>query len=116
MITNLIERNEFVVLIEEADEKEQTIEKCYFKDKTIGIAFYGSGSVEFKVSAGNEKEILSNTKGLAVSFGGNNQVEIEQTVSPIILEDGNMSPRNLILSNACNPFYASCWIKSENSD
>ncbi len=82
MIANLIELNEFIGFIEESNEKEQVIEKCYFDNSTIGIAFYGSGSAELKLSAGNKKEILLIKKGLAVSFSGNNRVEIEHKISP----------------------------------
>lgn len=81
MITNLIELNEFLVLIEESDEAELTFSTCYFEKDTIGIAFYGSGEVEFNVSAGKKSETFINRKGTAISFSGNKQTKFVHKIS-----------------------------------
>ena len=81
MITNLIELSEFIVLIEESDEPELTFSTCYFEKDTVGIAFYGSGEVEFDVSAYNKSETLLYKKGTAISFSGNNRTKFQHKIS-----------------------------------
>jgi AraC family transcriptional activator of pyochelin receptor len=58
MITNLIELNEFVVLIEESNEQEPTFSTCYFEKDTVGIAFYGSGRVEIEMSVDTKSKTV----------------------------------------------------------
>lgn len=82
MITNLIELNEFIVLIEESNETEPTIETCSFEYDTVGIAFYGSGKVEFEISGGGRSEIVLNKRGTAISFIGNNKTKFTHKISP----------------------------------
>jgi AraC family transcriptional activator of pyochelin receptor len=81
MITNIIELNEFVVLIEESEEAELTFSTCYFEKDTVGIAFYASGEVELEVSAEDKSEILLNKKGTAISFSGNNKTKFLHKIS-----------------------------------
>jgi AraC family transcriptional activator of pyochelin receptor len=81
MITNIIELNEFVVLIEESEKAELTFSTCYFEKDTVGIAFYASGEVELEVSAEDKSEILLNKKGTAISFSGNNKTKFLHKIS-----------------------------------
>jgi len=82
MITNLIELNEFVVLIEESNEQEPTFSTCYFEKDTVGIAFYGSGRVEIEMSVDTKSKTVQNKKGTAISFTGNNRTKFVHKISP----------------------------------
>ncbi len=81
MITDIIEVNNFVVLIEYSFTHESTVEKCDLTDQVIGISFYGSGEVELSVSYDNTSEILQNSTGMAVSFFGDEKVRFSHHIS-----------------------------------
>lgn len=81
MTRDFLEINDFVVLLEYADSKKETIDKCGFDEDVIAFAFYGSGNVELNVKYGNNQKKYSNTKGLAMSFFANKNVDFIHTVS-----------------------------------
>lgn len=81
MITDIIELNNFIVLIETSDSKEGEIEKCKLDDNVIGISFYASGNVSIDVHFGNQKKTLLTKKGIATSFYGNKNVRFVHNVS-----------------------------------
>ena len=81
MITDIVELNNSIVLIETSDAKETEIEKCKLDDDVIGISFYASGKVLIDVFYGNEKKTLPNKKGIATSFYGNKNVRFVHNIS-----------------------------------
>ena len=47
MTRDIIDINDFTILVEEAKVNEPTIDSCFFDEPLIAVAFYGSGNVEF---------------------------------------------------------------------
>ena len=81
MTRDIIDINDFTVLIEESTANETTIDSCTFDEPVIAVAFYGSGNVDLSVKYGKKQKDFSHTKGLALSFYANEQVEFIHTVS-----------------------------------
>lgn len=82
MTTDIIEINDFIVLIEQSNAEKTTIEKCSFDDDIIGFSFYGSGNVTLNILYGKEKKVYQNTSGIAISFFGNNKVTFLHEIAP----------------------------------
>ena len=76
MTTDILEINDFIVLIETTDAQEMEVAQCQLDDEVIGITFYGSGNVEIEVSYGHSKQTLKSRKGMAFSFFGNSHVRL----------------------------------------
>ncbi|MBT8180343.1 MAG: AraC family transcriptional regulator, partial [Eudoraea sp.] len=81
MTRDFIEINDFIVLLEYADSKEEIIDSCGFDEAVIAFAFYGAGNVDLKVKYGAHQKSYNNTKGLAMSFFANENVKFIHTVS-----------------------------------
>ncbi len=81
MTRDIIDINDFTVLVEESSSKETTIDSCTFDEPVIGVAFYGSGNVDLTVKYGDKKRDFHRTQGIALSFYADEQVEFEHTVS-----------------------------------
>ncbi len=81
MTRDFIQINDFLVLLEYADSKEETIDSCGFDEDVIAFAFYGAGNVDLKVKYGAHQKSYNNTKGLAMSFFANENVKFIHTVS-----------------------------------
>ena len=81
MNRDIIDINDFTVLVEEANAEKPTIDSCFFDEPIIAIAFYGSGNVNLTVKYKNKKKEFDHTKGLALSFYADEQVEFVHTVS-----------------------------------
>lgn len=81
MTRDIIEINNFVVLIEQSIDEKTIVEKCDFGDQVIGFSFYGSGNVELSIHHGKEKRTFNNTKGFAMSFFANDKVEFVHSIS-----------------------------------
>ncbi|MEP0134106.1 MAG: AraC family transcriptional regulator [Eudoraea sp.] len=81
MTRDFVEINDFVVLLEYADSKKETIDKCGFDEDVIAFAFYGSGNVELNIAYGSNQKKYNNTMGLAMSFFANKNVDFIHTVS-----------------------------------
>lgn len=82
MTRDFIHINDFVILVEEANTTKVEIDACRFEEPLIAVAFYGSGNVDLCVKYGQTKKVFHHTKGLALSFYGDENVEFEHTVSP----------------------------------
>ena len=80
MTSDIIEINDFVVLIDTTDAQEAETIQCQFDDEIIGISFYGSGNVEIDVSFKNSKQTLKSQKGMAFSFFGNDTVSFSHRI------------------------------------
>lgn len=98
MTREVIDINDFTILVEAASSNEVIVDSCQFEEPLIAVAFYGSGNVDLSVKYGNAQKDFQHTKGLALSFYADDQVEFVHTVSPdkplecIVIAT---SPRNL---------------------
>jgi AraC-like DNA-binding protein len=81
MTRDIIDINDFTVLIEAANADVPTIDSCRFEEPLIAVAFYGSGNVDLNVKFGEKQKVFKHTKGLALSFYSDDQVEFIHTVS-----------------------------------
>ncbi len=82
MTRDIIDINDFTILVEEAKTKELSIDSCFFDEPLIAVAFYGSGNVDLTVKFGDKKKEFNHTKGLALSFYADENVEFIHSVSP----------------------------------
>ncbi len=82
MNREIIDINDFTVLVEEARTNEVSVDRCFFDEPVIAVAFYGSGNVDLSVQLGEKNARFQHTKGLALSFYAENQVCFEHTVTP----------------------------------
>ncbi len=81
MTTDILEINNFVVLIEQSNDTKTIFERCNLDDQVIGFSFYGSGNVEISISFGDKKNVVNNSSGIATSFYGNKNVEFIHEIS-----------------------------------
>lgn len=82
MTRDIIDINDFTILVEEAKVNEPTIDSCFFDEPIIAVAFYGSGNVDLSVKYLSEEKKFNHTKGLALSFYADENVEFIHSVSP----------------------------------
>ncbi|MCU0437874.1 MAG: AraC family transcriptional regulator [Raineya sp.] len=82
MTTDIIEINNFIVLIEQSNSDKSIVQTCAIDGDAIGFAFYGSGDVELEIQHQNQTKIITNTTGIAISFFGNNKVEFFHKIGP----------------------------------
>ncbi len=82
MTRDIININDFIILVEEAKTETLTVDSCFFDEPIIAVAFYGSGNVDLSVKYGNKEKEFNYTKGLALSFYADENVEFVHTVSP----------------------------------
>ncbi len=98
MTREILNINDFIVLVEEANTTEITIDSCAFDEPVIAVAFYGAGNVELSVQFDNKEKAYKHSKGLALSFYADEKVEFVHTVSankPLECILIATSPRNL---------------------
>ena len=83
MTRDIIDINDFTILVEEAKVNETTIDSCFFDEPVIAVAFYGSGNVDLTVKYGEKQKEFNYTKGLALSFYADEKVEFIHSVSAL---------------------------------
>ncbi|MCR9250860.1 MAG: AraC family transcriptional regulator [bacterium] len=81
MNREILEINDFMVLLEQSSSEQTVIETCDFEEPVIGMAFYGSGDVSLKIEFGDQHEIFDTTKGYAMSFFANQHAKFIHTIS-----------------------------------
>ena len=81
MTREIVDIDDFTILVEEAEANEPTKDSCFFDEALIAVAFYGSGNVDLSVKYGSKQKEFNYTKGLALSFYADDQVEFIHTVS-----------------------------------
>jgi AraC-like DNA-binding protein len=81
MTRDIIDINDFTILVEAANSVETTVDSCIFDEPVIAVAFYGSGNVHLTVRYEDQSIAFDHTKGLALSFYADERVEFEHTVS-----------------------------------
>lgn len=82
MTTDIIEINNFIVLIEQSNAEKTIVQKCDIDGEAVGFAFYGSGNVELEIKYENKSITVNNTTGIAISFFGNSLVEFSHKIEP----------------------------------
>ena len=82
MVRDIININDFIVLVEEANSDKVLVDACTFDEPLIAVAFYGSGNVQLSMKYGDREDQYENTKGLAISFYADTTVESIHTISP----------------------------------
>lgn len=82
MTRDIIDINDFTILIEESEAEQQTVDICAFDEPIIAVAFYGSGNVHLTVKYGEKKKEFDHTKSIALSFYADEKVQFIHTVSP----------------------------------
>lgn len=81
MTRDIIDINDFTILVETAFSTELIKDACRFDEPVIAVAFYGSGNVDLEMSYPTGKRHFNYTKGLALSFFADEQVDCIHTVS-----------------------------------
>ena len=82
MTRDIIDINDFTILIEESTAEQQTVDICAFDEPIIAVAFYGSGNVNLAVKYGEKQKEFDHTKSIALSFYADEKVQFIHTVSP----------------------------------
>lgn len=82
MTRDFIHINDFVVLVETAKSTQVEVDTCRFEEPQIAVAFYGQGNVDLSVKYGNKQKDFQHTRGLALAFYANQEVEFEHAISP----------------------------------
>ncbi len=81
MNREIIDINDYTILLEEASTETNLVDSCFFDEPVIAIAFYGAGDVGLTVTYnGNEKK-FHHTKGMVLSFYADETVAFEHHVS-----------------------------------
>jgi AraC-like DNA-binding protein len=81
MTRDVIDINDFIVLVETGESDKPIEDACLFDEPLIAVAFYGSGNVELEVKYGEKRKTFQHTKGLALSFYGDGAVEFIHRIS-----------------------------------
>ena len=81
MTRDIIDINDFTILVETAFSQEVVKDACRFDEPVIAVAFYGSGNVNLDMIYPTGSKQFNYTKGLALSFYADEQVECVHTVS-----------------------------------
>jgi AraC-like DNA-binding protein len=81
MTRDIININDFTILVEEATSQKTITDSCSFDEPLIAVAFYGSGNVDLTVKYGDQQKEFNYTKGLALSFFADEHVEFIHSVS-----------------------------------
>lgn len=81
MTRDIIDINDFTILVETAFSDEVIQDSCRFDEPVIAVAFYGSGDVALEMSFPTGSRNFKYTKGLALSFFADEEVECIHTVS-----------------------------------
>src|SRR5689334_9566875 len=81
MTRDIVDINDFTVLVDESTANEPTTDACKFDEPVIGVAFYGSGNVDLTVKYGEKEKAFKHTKGMVLSFYADELVEFVHTVN-----------------------------------
>ncbi len=82
MTTDIIELNDFIVLVEQSNSQKTIIQECEIDGEALGFAFYSSGNVELEIKHQNQTKIVTTTSGIAISFFGNSKVGFSHKIGP----------------------------------
>lgn len=82
MVRDIIDINDFTVLIEQSQTEQMIIDECAFEEPVIGVAFYGAGDVQLTVEYLDKSQQYQHTKGTALAFFADDQVKFVHKVLP----------------------------------
>ncbi len=83
MNREIIDINDYTILLEEASTDNNLIDSCFFDEPVIAVAFYGAGDVGLKVKFDKQIKEFHHTKGMVLSFYADSKVEFEHHVSKL---------------------------------
>lgn len=83
MNREIIDINDYTILLEEASTDNNLIDSCFFDEPVIAIAFYGAGDVGLKVKFDSKTKEFHHTKGMVLSFYADSKVEFEHHISKL---------------------------------
>lgn len=83
MNREIIDINDYTILLEEASSNAQLSDSCFFDEPVIAIAFYGAGDVGLKIKYDGKMKEFHHTKGMVLSFYTDDKVEFEHLVSKL---------------------------------
>ena len=83
MNREIIDINDYTILLEEASSDKSIVDSCFFDEPVIAIAFYGAGDVGLKVKFPEQIKEFRHTKGMVLSFYADSNVEFEHHVSKL---------------------------------
>lgn len=83
MNREIIDINDYTILLEEASSNAQLSDSCFFDEPVIAIAFYGAGDVGLKIKYDGKMKEFHHTKGMVLSFYADDKVEFEHLVSKL---------------------------------
>ncbi|MGG5486473.1 helix-turn-helix domain-containing protein [Gaetbulibacter sp. PBL-D1] len=81
MNREIIDINDYTILLEEASTNTTLVDSCFFDEPVIAIAFYGAGDVGLNVKYNEKTKTFHHTKGMVLSFYADEKVEFEHLVS-----------------------------------
>lgn len=81
MTRDIIDINDFTILVETANSDKAIKDSCSFDEPVIAVAFYGAGNVDLQMQYGTKTRDFNYTKGLALSFYADQEVVCEHTVA-----------------------------------
>ncbi|MEM6806016.1 MAG: AraC family transcriptional regulator, partial [Bacteroidota bacterium] len=81
MTRDILDINDYIVLLEASDPAEETIDRCTFEDEIIAVAFYGEGNVDLEVRYQDKHKTYSHTKGMTLAFYATEEVEFVHNIS-----------------------------------
>lgn len=83
MNREIIDINDYTILLEEASSNAELSDSCFFDEPVIAIAFYGAGDVGLKIKYDGKMKEFHHTKGMVLSFYADDKVEFEHLVSKL---------------------------------
>lgn len=81
MTRDIIDINDFTILVETANSDKIIEDSCCFDEPVIAVAFYGSGNVDLEFEYPTTSKCYNYTKGLALAFYSDEKVLCKHTVS-----------------------------------
>ncbi|MEO1262617.1 MAG: AraC family transcriptional regulator [Bacteroidota bacterium] len=81
MTRDIIDINDFTILVEEEYSNVVITDTCKFDEPIIAVAFYGAGNVDLAIQYGDTEKHFHNTKGLALSFYADEYVDSVHIIS-----------------------------------
>ncbi len=81
MTRDIIDINDFTILVETGSSSGEIVDSCFFDEALIAVAFYGSGNVDLTVKYGEKQKEFKHTKGLTLSFYADEKVEFIHSIS-----------------------------------
>ncbi|GGZ82891.1 helix-turn-helix domain-containing protein [Algibacter mikhailovii] len=83
MNREIMDINDYTILLEEASTDNHLIDSCFFDEPVIAIAFYGAGDVGLNVKFDGKTKAFHHTKGMVLSFYADDKVAFEHQVSKL---------------------------------